>query len=128
MTMNSKQVSSKASFSVRHPMWYIVILQVLLLVAVAAAGAYATINELDYTAPIWLSFIPIALVLMLYMTVKKRWGYYGFRSFSRIQRPFWMYYSPLLVALLIIGLQGFQELSLGRVIFFVCFTLLVGFV
>lgn len=122
------KLSPKKSFSQSHPIWSVVIIEVLLLLAVFAAGAYATIKELTYTAPVLISFIPIALVLIVYFTVKKKWGYLGFRSLSNISADRWIYYAPLVVVLITISLKGFRAISVSEVLFFLFFTLLVAFV
>lgn len=100
----------------------------LLLLAVFAAGAYATIKELSYTAPILISFIPIALILMIYLTLKKKWGYIGFQSIFNIPKKNWLFYLPLVVILVIISINGFKAVTMSEVLFFIFFTLMVGFV
>lgn len=118
----------RASFSQRRPILAVIIIELLLLIAIIAAGAYATIKELDYTAPVLLAFLPIAFVLIVYLTWKKKWSQYGFRSIRSIPGTSWTYYLPLAVILLLLALQGFQSLSISQLAFFLFFTLLVGFV
>lgn len=120
--------TSKASFSKRRPVLTVIIIEVLLLLAVFAAGAYATIKELDYTAPVLISFIPIALVLIVYLTWKRKWSEMGFQSLRNIPKKNWLYYLPLVVLLITISLKGFREVTVSEVLFFIFFTLLVGFV
>lgn len=116
------------SFSQKHPVWSVVIIEVLLLLAVSAAGTYATIKELTYTAPVLLSFIPIALVLIIYFTVKHKWSSLGFRSLHTIPSGNWIYYTPLIIILITISFKGFREISASEVLYFIFFTLLVAFV
>jgi membrane protease YdiL (CAAX protease family) len=123
----SKQVKA-SSFSKEHPVWTVVIIEALLLFAVFAAGAYATIKELTYTAPVLISFIPIALVLIIYFTVKNKWSNLGFRPLNTISSNNLIYYTPLLVILITIGFKGFREISASEIVFFIFFTLLVAFV
>ena len=118
----------KLTFSQRRPFWTVVIIELLLLLGVAAAGTYATLQELDYTAPVWIAFIPIAVVLMVYMTLRRRWGEYGFRSLTKIPKSGWIYYLPLLAVLATILFKGFRPLTGKEIAFFLCFTLLVAFV
>lgn len=120
--------TSKASFSYRRPVLAVVIIELLLLLAVMAAGAYATIRKLDYTAPVLLSFVPIALVLVIYFTWRSKWGDYGFRSLRSIPGKEWIYYLPLAVILIVLATQGFQAMTPQSVLYFLFFTLLVGFV
>ncbi|UQZ34510.1 CPBP family intramembrane metalloprotease [Paenibacillus sp. PK3_47] len=118
---------SKASFSQKRPVLTVVIIEVLLTFALIAAGAYVTMNELEYS-PALFAFIPIALALVLYMTLKRKWGYLGFRPLSTIPSENRKYYAPLLIILLIILLKGFQDISISEVMYYLAFTLLVGFV
>lgn len=120
--------ATTSSFSQKHPVWSVVIIEVLLLLAVTAAGAYATIQELSYTAPVLLSFIPIALVLIIYFSLKRKWGSLGFRSLYTIPAGNWIYYSPLIVILITISFKGFRDISASEILYFVFFTLLVAFV
>ncbi|WP_338553637.1 CPBP family intramembrane glutamic endopeptidase [Paenibacillus sp. KS-LC4] len=119
---------NKPAFSEKRPVLAILIIQLLLLFAVSAAGAYATIKELNYTAPVLLSFIPIALALILYLTLRRKWGFAGFRPLSAIPHGGWKYYLPLVAVLIVIGTNGLKTLTPGEIYFFVFFTLLVGFV
>lgn len=116
------------SFSERKPVLTVVIIELLLLLAVVVAGAIATMKQLDYTAPVLISFSPIAIVLTIYLTVRRKWRETGFRSLRNIPTRDAKYYIPLLLVLGIITLKGFGELSLSKVSFFIFFTLLVAFV
>ncbi|KTD83422.1 CPBP family intramembrane glutamic endopeptidase [Paenibacillus etheri] len=122
------KLAKTSSFSQKHPVWTVVIIEVLLLLAVSAAGTYATIKELSYTAPVLLSFIPIALVLIIYFTLKSKWSDLGFRPLNTISSGNWIYYAPLVVILITISFKGFREISASEVMFFIFFTLLVAFV
>lgn len=122
------KLAKTSSFSQKHPVWTVVIIEVLLLLAVSAAGTYATLKELSYTAPVLISFIPIALVLLIYFTVKNKWSDLGFRPLNTISSGNWIYYAPLLVILITISFKGFREISTSEVLFFIFFTLLVAFV
>lgn len=116
------------TFSQKRPILAVIIIEMLLLFAVTAAGAYATIRQLDYTQPVVLAFVPIALVLMIYLTLRRKWSFYGFQSLTRISRAGWMTFLPLLPVLLLISLKGFRALPMSEFLFYLCFTLLVGFV
>lgn len=120
--------SNKSSFFVKRPILFVIIVEVLLLFVVTVGGAIATIKELDYTSALWVSFTPIALVLIIYLTWKKKWGNLGFRSLSTIPKRNWLYYLPLILVLITISVKGFDDLTVLKVTQFVSFTLLVGFV
>ncbi|MBN3524985.1 CPBP family intramembrane glutamic endopeptidase [Paenibacillus apiarius] len=119
---------SRATFTQRRPVLSVVIIELLLLVAVFAAGAYATIEELDYTAPILISFIPIALVCIVSFTARKKWKAYGFNSLSALTPSSLYCYAPLVLVLIILSLKGFKTVTFSELLFFVFFTVLVGFV
>ena len=59
---------TKKSYSSKHPIKSILLIEVSFLVVVFIAGAIATVNQLSYEAPILISFIPTALVLIVYFT------------------------------------------------------------
>ncbi|MFS0874267.1 CPBP family intramembrane glutamic endopeptidase [Paenibacillus xylanilyticus] len=126
--MTSPQTGRNPSFSERKPVLTVIIIELLLLLAVFSAGAVATVKQLDYTSPVLISFTPMAVVLIIYLTVRRKWGETGFRSLRTIPVQHARYYIPLLLVLGTIALKGFTELTLTKVIFFVFFTLLVAFV
>jgi hypothetical protein len=127
--MSTRNPKPEATFSQRRPILTVVIIELLLLVAVGAAGTVAAIREIaSANAPVLISFVPIALALIVYFTRKNKWTSLGFRSLRSISAGEWKYFTPLLLVLLIISLKGFESISLSRVLFFIGFTLLVGFV
>ncbi|WCR26828.1 CPBP family intramembrane metalloprotease [Paenibacillus thiaminolyticus] len=121
-------LQATGSFSKKRPVLTVVLVELFLLLAVFAAGAYATIKQLPYTSPVLIAFIPIALALLFYMTLKKRWAHYGFCSLSTLHARDWIDYAPLLVVLVILSIKGLQDISLSEAGFFLFFTLLVAFV
>jgi hypothetical protein len=126
--MKNSQSRQNKSFSVRRPVLTVVIIELLLLLAVFTAGAIATVKQLDYTSPVLMSFTPIAFVLVIYLTLRRKWGDTGFRSLRTIPVRHAKYYIPLLLVLGTLTLKGFTELTLSKVAFFIFFTLLVAFV
>ncbi|WP_405154815.1 CPBP family intramembrane glutamic endopeptidase [Paenibacillus sp. FSL K6-0108] len=126
--MKNPQSMQKQTFSVRRPVLTVVIIELLLLLAVFAAGAVATVKQLDYTSPVLMSFTPIALVLIIYLTLRHKWRETGFQSLAAIPASHAKYYIPLLLVLGTLALKGFTELTVSKVAFFIMFTLLVAFV
>lgn len=126
--MATPQTGKKPSFSVRRPVTAVLIIELLLLLAVFAAGAVATVKQLDYTSPVLMSFTPMAVVLIIYLTLRRRWSETGFRPLRTIPVQHAKYYIPLILVLGTIALKGFAELTLAKVTFFIFFTLLVAFV
>lgn len=113
---------NKLSYSKKHPIISIILIEVIFLLVVFIAGAIATIKQLSYNTPILISFIPTALFLLFYFSWKRKWTYYGFK------RANWILYLPLLIILIVLCLQGFSSHALETIIFYVGFAILIGFV
>ncbi|MBB3128152.1 hypothetical protein FHS19_002806 [Paenibacillus rhizosphaerae] len=128
MTASTKSSHERTSFSQKRPVISVILIELLLLIAVFIAGAYATLNELSYTTPVLLSFIPISIVLIIYITIKRKWRHYGFRSLLTITKRSWIYYLPQLAVLIVVAFNGFKAFTLQDLLFFLFFTLLVAFV
>ncbi|AWE07391.1 CPBP family intramembrane metalloprotease [Lysinibacillus sp. 2017] len=119
-------MDNKLSYSKKHPIKSIILIEVSFLLVVFIAGAIATIKQLSYNSPILISFLPTALVLLIYFTLKRKWAYFGFKS--EITRSNWILYFPLLVILIVLCFQGFSSQPLETIVFYVGFAILVGFV
>ncbi|GAB6992303.1 CPBP family intramembrane glutamic endopeptidase [Paenibacillus pini] len=123
---NNKNTSPYAK---KHPIWTVVIVELLLLIIMFAAGAYATIKKVDdATLPVLIAFIPIAIALIIYLSWKRRWRYMGFRPLLEIPKRGWLYYLPFVAVLAAISASGFKEVTSSELLYFLGFTLLVGFV
>ncbi|HJF32174.1 MAG TPA: CPBP family intramembrane metalloprotease [Sporosarcina psychrophila] len=114
------------SYFRKNPIKSIIMVEVSFLLAVFIAGAIATINQLSYNSPILISFIPTALVLIIYFTRKGKWTSFGFEVGE--VRTNWLYYLPLLAILVILCFQGFDYVPIETIAFYVGFATLVGFV
>lgn len=128
MPVSTTSNLNQTSFSQRRPVLSVILIELLLLIAVFFAGAYATIKELSYTTPVLLSFIPISIVLIIYFSWKRKWRDYGFRSLATIPGRSWIYYIPQLAVLIVVAFNGFKAFTLQDLLFFLFFTLMVGFV
>lgn len=117
---------NKLSYSKKHPIISIILIEVIFLLVVFIAGAIATIKQLSYNTPILISFIPTALFLLFYFSWKRKWTYYGFKR--EMKRANWILYLPLLIILIVLCLQGFSSQPLETIIFYVGFAILIGFV
>jgi uncharacterized protein len=122
------KLNPKATFSEKKPVLAAILIQLLLLIAVTASGTIATIKELDYTSAVLISFTPMALVIMNYLTARRRWGQIGFKPLGTIPSGGWLYYLPLIAVLIIICSKGLKAMPFSSVLFFIFFTLLVAFV
>lgn len=114
------------SYSSKHPIKSIILIEVSFLLAVFIAGAIATIKQLSYEAPILISFIPTALILILYFTWKGKWTFFGFKPVMTKRN--WLYYLPLLAILIVLCFQGFDSTPIETIAFYIGFAALVGFV
>ncbi|TCZ76601.1 CPBP family intramembrane metalloprotease [Paenibacillus albiflavus] len=121
-------MNNKLTFSVKHPIWTVTIIELLVIILMTAAGAYATIMELDYTAPVLIAFAPIALALMIYFTWRRKWQRIGFRSLRTISRSDWLYYLPLIAVLVLYAMNGIKPVTGSEVLYCLFVALLVGFV
>ncbi|WP_342560567.1 type II CAAX endopeptidase family protein [Psychrobacillus sp. FSL W7-1457] len=119
-------MDNKLSYAKKHPIKSIILIEISFLLVVFIAGAIATIKQLSYNAPILISFIPTALVLIIYFTWKRKWTYFGFKRV--VIRKSWYSYFPLFLILIVLCFQGFSFQPIETIIFFVGFAILVGFV
>jgi membrane protease YdiL (CAAX protease family) len=133
--MNNAQPTSKhglSGFTGRHPVLAVVLIEVILFLSLFAAGAYLTITEKTSHSPVPYAFVPIAILLLLYLLTGKRYTRYGFRSFGSIPRKELLFYLPLVADVLLVitnGLtNGFREISALHWIGLLGLALLVGFV
>ncbi len=133
--MNNAQPTSKhglSGFTGRHPVLAVVLIEVMLFLGLFAAGAYLTITEKTSQSPVPYAFVPIAILLLLYLLTGKRYTRYGFRSFGSIPRTELLFYLPLVADVLLVitnGLtNGFREISALHWIGLLGLALLVGFV
>jgi len=119
-------------YSVKRPYLLILWIELALVVCVAGGSAYVSIAEITHPLAPFLGFIPIALFLLIYLSVTKNWRTFYFGSLRGLTAKQWADYLPLLLVLilLIVGNRGFQEDQ--PVSFFVYMLLsqllLVGFV
>lgn len=119
----------KAMFSERHPIWTVVLFELLIIFATFAAGAYATITQQEDFPVIIVAFVPIALITAVYLSIGKKWSSVGFRSLSTIPAKDWLYYTPLLLVFVAIGLSGIDTKVTWSIVGFQFLQmLLVGFV
>ena len=119
-------MENKISYAKKHPIKSIILIEISFLLVVFIAGAIATIKHLSYNSPILISFIPTALVLIIYFTWKRKWTYFGFKRVWL--RKSWYSYLPLILILIVLCFQGFSSQPSETIIFYVGFAILVGFV
>ncbi|MEO3945897.1 CPBP family intramembrane glutamic endopeptidase [Gorillibacterium sp. CAU 1737] len=135
MTMTAApQVSTttKLSFTRKHPVLTIVLIEIVLFLALFSAGAYLTMSEKTDQSPVPYAFAPIAVGLAVYLLSGGRWRRYGFRSMAGVSRRELVFYLPLVVDVLVVltnGIvNGFQSMSPAKLGSLLLLALLVAFV
>ncbi|MCR2807899.1 CPBP family intramembrane glutamic endopeptidase [Paenibacillus soyae] len=116
---------------VRRPYLMLVWIELALLVFVAGGSAYVSIAELTHPAAPFFGFIPLALILLLALTIKKGWRTFYFDGISRIRGKQWLDYAPLLLILivLLVANRGFADAPATTFVYlFLSQILLVAFV
>lgn len=119
------------SYIVKRPLVAIILIELMLMIFVAGGSAYVSIAELTHPLAPFFGFIPIALFLLIYLTVKKRWSTFYFSSLSKLTKRQWLEYAPLLLVLLVlvIGNNGFQSAPFSFFVYMLLSQIfLVGFV
>lgn len=119
------------SFNVKRPYLIIIWIELMLMIFVAGGSAYVSIAELTHPLAPFFGFIPIALFLLIYLSVKRRWHTFYFDGMANLTKKQWLDYAPLLLILivLVIGNNGFQAASFSFFAYMLLSQLfLVGFV
>ncbi|WP_144509318.1 CPBP family intramembrane glutamic endopeptidase [Bacillus sp. FJAT-22090] len=119
-------MEKELSYAQKHPIKCILLIEACLFLLLFIAGAIATIKELSYNSPVVISFVPTAIVLIIYFTWKRKWVYFGFTRNLPLKN--WLYYIPLVIILAVLCLQGFSPKPLEIVTSYIGFVILVGFV
>lgn len=119
-------MNKKLSYAQKHPIKSILLIEAGLFLLLFIAGAIATIKQLSYNSPVVISFVPTAIILIIYFTWKRKWAYFGF--IRNLPRKSWLYYIPLVVILVVLCLQGFSSKPIETVLSYIGFVILVGFV
>ncbi len=115
----------------KRPYLLLVLIELALIVCVAGGSAYASIAEIAHPLAPFLGFVPIALFLLIYLSVTKRWSTFYFTGIGRLTGRQWLQYLPLLLILivLLIGNKGFQAQPVSYFVYMLLSQLLlVGFV
>lgn len=120
-----------SSSRVKKPLLTIILIELMLIIFVAGGNAYVTVAEINHPLAPFFGFIPIALFLCLYITLKKQWSSLYFTNPFKLSMRQWLEYTPLLLILivLVISNNGFQSEPISFFVFMLLSQLfLVGFV
>ncbi|TVY03190.1 CPBP family intramembrane glutamic endopeptidase [Cohnella terricola] len=118
-------------YSVKRPYLLILWIELALIVCVAGGSAYVSIAEMTHPLAPFLGFVPIALFLLIYLSVTKNWRTFYFGSLRSLTAKQWAEYLPLLLILilLVVGNRGFQDQPVSFFVYMLLSQLLlVGFV
>ncbi len=115
----------------KKPYLVVLLIELALIVFVAGGSAYASIAGLTHPLAPFLGFVPIALFLALYLTIKKRWSAFSYGGAAKLSGRQWLGYAPLLLVLIVLLLanRGFRPESFSYFAWMLASQLLlVGFV
>lgn len=119
------------NYHVKRPYLLLILIELALIIFVAGGSAYVSIAELTHPLAPFLGFVPIALFLLIYLSIKKRWQSFFFSNLRELTAKQWLDYLPLLLILivLLVGNQGFQSQPPAYFVYLLLSQLLlVGFV
>jgi len=104
-------MNQTAGFNVKRPYLVVLLIELAIIVFVAGGSAYASIAELDHPLAPFIGFVPLAVFLAVYLTVKRRWTTFYFSGIRGWSGRQWLSYAPLLLvlALLLVANRGFDD-------------------
>ncbi|WP_438433805.1 lysostaphin resistance A-like protein [Gorillibacterium sp. sgz500922] len=127
-----KKETKSPGFTAKHPIWTVVLVELGLFIALFSAGAYLSISGKTDESPVPYAFVPIALLLAVYLLTGKRYLRFGFRGLTGVPRKELLLYVPLAADVLVVltnGLvNGFEPRSAFAVLSLCGLALLVAFV
>jgi membrane protease YdiL (CAAX protease family) len=113
-------------FAERHPYWFIVILEVVVIVVYLLAGTIAHFLNLSTMGLYGLANLGLTVIVALFLTVMGWWQTVGFRAPDRGNDV--LYFLVPFIPMLINFIPGVEVPSLRYVLEVFVITLLVGFV
>ncbi|MFF2093406.1 CPBP family intramembrane glutamic endopeptidase [Paenibacillus sp. NPDC058174] len=116
----------------KRPYLTIVLIELALIVFIAGGSAYASIAEWTHPLAPFLGFIPIAVFLAIFFSIKQRGRQFFFSgSLTKLTARQWLDFAPLLLilAVLLIANRGFAAAPSSYFVYMLLSQLpLVGFV
>lgn len=112
-------------------LWKIIGLELLIIVFYTINGAYSSITEPTNPVLQFIGLVPLALGILIYLIVKKRWNLYFFdRGLANTKHSLLLILPlVLIIAVIIIGNKGFNTSSLSDLILmFIMQIFVVGFI
>ncbi|WP_050614118.1 CPBP family intramembrane glutamic endopeptidase [Bacillus testis] len=98
-----------------HFFWKLLGLELLLIFFYTANGAYSSIKEPSSPFFQFIGLVPLALGILLYLLVRKKWAHYFFDGLNNFQ---FVLLSPLIIVLLmiLIGNKGLDVSSISHLV------------
>ncbi|MFS0784447.1 CPBP family intramembrane glutamic endopeptidase [Bacillus sp. 1P06AnD] len=114
----------------KRPYLVITFIELALIIALVGAGTYITISGHTDWQPPFLAFIPITLILLIYLLAKKQWGTYFYGRLNKLTARDSLDYLPLvaILAIILFSVKGIDFSSISYVGYMLLYSLLIGFV
>lgn len=124
-------MKTQNDYAVKRPYLILILIELALIVCVAGGSAYVSITEMTHPLAPFLGFVPIALFLLIYLSVTNRWSMFYFGSLRSLTARQWADYLPLLLILIVLMIanHGFQAQPASYFVYMLLSQLfLIGFV
>ncbi|MFJ7677418.1 CPBP family intramembrane glutamic endopeptidase [Peribacillus sp. NPDC097224] len=109
----------KNEMTFKRPYLTLIGLEIITLLFVSTGAAITEITKMSNPIAPFMGFIPLALLLIFYFTIKNRWGTFYFHSLRKLSVREWVLYTPLLFFLILlvifnegVSIQSFSYLVL----------------
>ncbi|MGE7602107.1 CPBP family intramembrane glutamic endopeptidase [Peribacillus sp. NPDC097675] len=92
----------KNELTFKRPYLILIGLEIITLLFVSIGAAITEITKISNPIAPFMGFIPLALLLILYFTIKKQWRTFYFHSLRDLRIQEWVLYAPLLFFLILL--------------------------
>ncbi|QSX04649.1 CPBP family intramembrane metalloprotease [Sedimentibacter sp. zth1] len=119
----------KESFSKRHPYISSLLVTFSVLTVLFIAGMVSIVAEIDSKITFFAGFLVVSLTLIVVITKKKLWSYYGFNSITKLNKDNIIIFIPLFILALLPLFAGInRNIGLIEIVYFIVYMILVAFV
>lgn len=119
----------KDSFSRRHPYISSIWVTFSVLIVLFIAGMVSVVAEVDSKITFFAGFSILSLTLIVFITKKKSWSYYGFNHLTKLKEENIFIFIPLLILALLPLFSGINGvIGLKEIIYLILYMFLVAFV
>lgn len=116
----------RIAFAEQHPVWFVFILEVVIIFVYLLTGTLASIMKLSNTALYGMANVSLAVIAVVLISWMGWWRKIGFRSL--VSNHDWVYFLIPLVPIIINLIPGIQIISFRHLLVILFVTLSVGFV